>query len=83
MSQSIQIIKIANTPLHPFIIINPYIPTHQNDIILIPEIINQVKNIINRHPNSHMILCGDFNSVIVLVGRTQDQTIPLPDLKDI
>ena len=52
-------------------------PSHEEDIPLIPLIQNTISHQIHLHPNHTYILCGDFNRDIALIGRQNDlQTTP-------
>jgi hypothetical protein len=42
ISPYIQIVEIQNKPLKPIIILNIYMPSHQEDITLIPIIKNEI-----------------------------------------
>ena len=69
ISRYLQIIKIHNHPLLPWLIIHMYMPTHLDDVHLIPRLKTTITNQINAHPNHTHILCGDFNGDIALTGR--------------
>ena len=73
----LQIIKINNHPLTPWIIIHMYMPTHLEDTCLIPHLKNEITNEITIHPNHIYTLCGDFNRDIALTGR-QNKNINTP-----
>jgi exonuclease III len=82
ISSYLQAIMINNKPITPIIVLNMYMPSHLEDAHLIPEIQNQIHNIILQHPNHTTILAGDFNRDILLQGRTnQDLTTP-PTMED-
>ena len=66
-----------NKPLTPILLLNMYMPTHPQDIQLIPEIQNQILKLITQHTNHITILAGDFNRDILLKGRTHNG-IPTP-----
>ena len=51
ISPYLQIIKINNHPLIPWLIIHMYMPTHLEDTHLIPHLMNEITNQINTHPN--------------------------------
>ena len=82
ISPFLQITHIANQPLQPWLLINLYMPFHEDDIPLIPTIQNTITNQINLHPNHTYILCGDFNRDIALIGRQTDQQNTPPQLED-
>ena len=78
MSTFLQIIRIANQPLQPWLLLNLYMPSHEEDIPLIPIIQHTITYQVNLHPNHTYILCGDFIRDIALIGRQNDQqTTPL------
>ena len=74
----LQILKLNNSPLTPILILHLYIPSHPEDLHLIPIIMQTITSQITRHPNNHIILCGDFNRNIALIGHTQGSNIILP-----
>ena len=82
ISPFLQITRIANQPLQPWLLINLYMPSHEENIPLIPTIQNTITNQINLHPNHTYILCGDFNKDIALIGRQNDQQITPPQTED-
>ena len=83
ISPYLQIIKINNHPLSPWIIIHIYMPTHLEDIHLIPHLKNEIANQINTHPNHIYVLSGDFNRDIALKGRQNNNTnTPPPQEED-
>ena len=57
-------------------------PSHLEDIHLIPEIQDQIHKIILQHPNHITILAGDFNRDILLQGRTNNGITTPPNLED-
>ena len=80
ISPYLQIIKINNHPLMPWLIIHMYMPTHLEDIHLIPHLKNEITNQITINPNHIYTLCGDFNRDIALRGR-QNNNIDTPHKK--
>ena len=48
-------------------------PSHIEDIRLIPVIQQTIRTQINAHPNHTYIMCGDFNRDIALIGRQNEQ----------
>ena len=81
-SPYLQIIKIQNSPLNPFLLLHLYMPSHHNDLHLIPNIMQTITQQITYHSNAHIILCGDFNRDIALIGHTEDLTIHPPQQTD-
>jgi hypothetical protein len=71
-SPYLQIIKIQNSPLNSILLLHLYMPSHHNDLHLIPSIMQTITQQIIHHPNVHIILCGDFNRDIALIGHTED-----------
>ena len=59
-----------------------YMPSHLEDEHLIPEIQNQIQNIILKYPKHTIILAGDFNRDILLQGRTNNNTTTPPNTDD-
>ena len=78
----LQIIKINNHPLTQIIIINLYMPSHQNDLHLIPNILENITTTTNRNRNHIIILGGDFNRDIALIGRTNKYIHTPPNEND-
>ena len=72
ISPYLQIIHIKNHPLQPWLIIHLYMPSHIEDIRLIPTIQQTIREQIDAHPNHTYILCGDFNRDIALIGRQNE-----------
>ena len=83
ISPYLQIIKINNHPLLPWLIIHMYMPTHLEDIHLIPYLKTAITNQITAHPNHTHILCGDFNRDIALTGRQNNNNNTPPQEEDI
>ena len=83
ISPYLQIIKINNHPLLPWLIIHMYMPSHLEDIHLIQYIKIAITNQINAHPNHIHILCGDFNRDIALTGRQNYNNNTPPQEEDI
>jgi hypothetical protein len=55
-------------------------PSHEEDLPLIPDIQATITQTITQHINHTIILCGDFNRDIVLIGRHHDNEFtPLQD----
>jgi hypothetical protein len=52
-------------------------PSHPDDLHLIPLIMQTITSQVYGHPNNNIVLCGDFNRDIALRGHTQgSDTIP-------
>ena len=81
ISPYLQIIKINNHPLLPWLIM--YMPTHLEDTHLIPFLKNVISNQITTHPNHIHILCGVFNRDIALTGRQNNNNNTPPQEEDI
>ena len=58
-------------------------PSHIEDIRLIPTIQQTIKRLIDTHPNHTHILCGDFNRDIALIGRQYENRITPPQEEDL
>jgi hypothetical protein len=69
ISPYLQIIKITNHPLVTYFLIHLYMPTHIEDINLIPIIQTTIFNHIHNNLLSNIIMLGDFNRNIALIGR--------------
>ena len=74
ISPYLQIIKIANTPLTTYFLIHLYMPTHIDDITLISIIQTTIFDHIHNNPLSNIILLGDFNRDIALIGKQHEST---------
>ena len=57
-------------------------PSHEDDLPLIPTIQTNITHQINTHPNHTYIICGDFNRDVALIGRQNDQQTTPPQLED-
>jgi hypothetical protein len=79
----LQIIKITNQPLTSYFLIHLYMPTHIEDITHIPIIQTTIFNLIYNNPQSNIILLGDFNRDIALIGRQNGTTITAPTQQDL
>jgi hypothetical protein len=53
-------------------------PTHIDDITLIPTIQTSVFNQIHNNPQSNIILVGDFNREVALIGKQNGPTTTNP-----
>jgi exonuclease III len=83
ISPYLQIIKIANQPLSKYFLIHLYMPTHIDDITHIPTIQTTIFNHIHNNPQSNIILLGDFNRDIALIGRQNGTTKTTPTQQDL
>jgi exonuclease III len=82
ISPYLQNIRINNHPLQPWIILNLYMPSHEEDLHLIPDILDTITLTITQHHNHTIILCGDFNRDIALIGRHHDNDFTPPQEQD-
>jgi exonuclease III len=83
ISPYLQIIKIANQPLTTYFLIHLYMPTHIDDITHIPTIQTTIFNHIHNNPQCNIILLGDFNRDIALIGRQNGTTNNAPTQQDL
>ena len=58
-------------------------PSHEEDLRLIPIIQQNITQQTTNHPNHTHILCGDFNRDVALIGRQNEYTTTPPQLEDI
>jgi hypothetical protein len=58
-------------------------PTHIEDIILIPTIQTTIFNQIHNNPLNNIIMIGDFNRDIALIGRQHGNTKIAPTQQDL
>jgi hypothetical protein len=77
ISLYLQIINIQNVTLKPWLIINMYMSSHEEDLSLLPEIQNTIRHHITLNNNHNIILLGDFNKDIALIDR-QHNGIHIP-----
>ena len=82
ISPYLQIIHIKNHPLQPWLLIHLYMPSHHEDIALIPTIQQTITTQINTYSNHTLILCGDFNRDIALIGRQNEHNTTPPQEED-
>jgi hypothetical protein len=78
ISPYLQIINIKNHPLPTYFLIHLYMPTYIEDINLIPIIQTTIFNHIHNNPLSNIIMLGDFNRDIALIGRQNGTTRTAP-----
>jgi hypothetical protein len=83
ISPYLQIIKIANQPLSTYFLIHLYMPTHIDDITHIPTIQTTIFNHIHNNPQSNIILLGDFNRDIALIGKQNGAANTAPIQQDL
>jgi hypothetical protein len=83
ISPYLQIFKIANQPLSTYFLIHLYMPTHIDDVIHIPTIQTTIFNHIHNNPQSNIILFGDFNRDIALIGRQNGAINTAPTQQDL
>jgi exonuclease III len=83
ISPYIQIIKLTNHPLSTYFLIHLYMPTHNDDINLIPTIQTTIFNHIHNNPLSNIIMLGDFNRDIALIGKQHGTTNSAPTQQDL
>jgi hypothetical protein len=83
ISPYLQIIKITNHSLSTYFLINLYMSTHIEDIFLIPIIQTTIFNHIHNNPQSNIIMLGDFNRDIALIGKQYGITRTTPTQQDL
>jgi hypothetical protein len=83
ISPYLQIIKITNHPLPTYSLLHLYMPTHTDDIILIPTIQTTIFNHIHNNPQNNIILFRDFNRDIALIGKQHGNTTTNPTQQDL
>ena len=83
ISPYLQIIKITNHPLVTHFLIYLYIPTHIEDINLIPIIQTTIFNHIHNNLLSNIIMLGDFNRDIALIARQYNAIKIAPTQQDL
>ena len=81
-SPYLQQFQIHNHLLGSLIIINLYMPTHDDDIHLIPSIQNTIIQTLHKYFITNVLMCGDFNRDIALIGYYfNDQYYPPSELE--
>ena len=56
-------------------------PTHNDDLHLIPIIQNTITQTLHKHPTFKILMCGDFNRDIALIGHyANEQFYPLSEI---
>jgi hypothetical protein len=55
-----------------------YMPSHQEDLQLFTDIQATITQHITHHPNHTIILCGDSNRDIAMIGRHYGNTHATP-----
>jgi hypothetical protein len=69
ISPYLQIIQITNHSIQPWLLINLYMPSHEEDLPLSLKIQDSISQHIHASLNHHIILCGDFNKDNALLGQ--------------
>ena len=82
ISPYLQIIHIKNYSLQSWLILHLYMPSHIEDIRLVPTIQQTIRMQINAHPNHTYVLCRDFNRDIALIGCQNKQRHSPPQEED-
>jgi hypothetical protein len=59
-----------------------YMPSHFEDLPLLPNIQAAITQQITQHPNYMIILCNDFNRDIAILGRYHSNAHTLPQEQD-
>jgi hypothetical protein len=70
ISPYLQITKLANLPLTSLLLIHLYMPSHPEDLYIMPTILTTITHQINHHLQSNIILSRDFNRDLSLTGCT-------------
>jgi hypothetical protein len=83
ISTYLQIIKLTNHPLSTYFLIHLYMPTHNDDINLISIIQTIIFNHAHNSPISNIILLGDFNRDIALIGKQHGTINSAPTQQDL
>jgi hypothetical protein len=83
ISPYFQKIKLTNHLLTTYFLIHLYMPTHIDDIIHIPIIQTTIFNHIHNNSLSNIILFGDFNRDIALIGKQHGTTKTTPTQQDL
>ena len=83
ISPYLQIINIKNHLLPRYFLIHLYMPIHIEDINLIPIIQTTIFNHIHNNPLSNIIMLGDFNRDIALIGRQNGTIRIVPTQQDL
>jgi hypothetical protein len=68
VSPYLQILHFLNPPLTSWLFINFYMSSHMEDLPLIYDIQDIITQQLQQYPNHMVILCGDFNRDIALIG---------------
>ena len=78
----LHLMKTNNHPLIKIIIISLYMPSYQNNLHLIFNILENITTTTNRNQNHIIILGGDFNRDAALVGRINKYIYTPPNEND-
>jgi hypothetical protein len=82
ISPYLQIININNHPNQPWLILNLYMPSYEEDLHLLLEIQASMSQYILASSTHTILLCGDFNRDIALLGRHHANTFLPPSHLD-
>ena len=74
----LQIIRIANKSLTPIVIIHLYMPTHKENIYIILDIQQTIKQTLSTHSTHFPILKGDFKQDRFLNGPHNQHSLTQP-----
>ena len=83
LSPYLQMPIISNQLLTPILILHMYMPTHDEDIHVIPLIQQNITQMLNTYSNHFPLLTIDINRTIFLVEHQTRQTTSTPSRKDI
>jgi hypothetical protein len=83
ISPYLQIIKITNHPLPTYLLIHLYMPTYIDGTTHIPTNQTTIFNHIHNNPLSNIIVLGDFNRNIALIGKQHGATKTAPTQQDL
>ena len=82
ISPYLQITKLANLSLTSLLLIYLYMPSHPEDLHIIPTILTTITHQINHHLQSNIIFYGNFNRDLFLIGRILNDITEPPHLLD-
>jgi exonuclease III len=84
ISPYLQAITLTQATLKPLTLMNLYMPTHDDDMHLVPLILDSIAQITtsSKIKNHNIILAGDFNRDIALIGRKQESITHPPNAQD-
>ena len=79
----LQMLTITSQPLNSILILQVYMPTHDEDLHLMPLIQPTIESALNKHPTHLLLLTRDFIRGIFLTSKQCYNTTSTPSREDL